>query len=230
LARRPRPGPDSFRGPGGPAGEPTPLASTPHPSRWPGWQHYRTPCVRGRPSPTRGHARPRRDRHCRVPTQLSGGPDHQQRGDHKVVAALLIGRARPQAREARRASRNETTPSAVLQPSRRHTAARNARNDSSRTDGDSTSATNRPAERVSDRPMRGAHRDRAKPANSRPPERQPATCPSTSKACILPSLDTFGRQCSSCNAALSALPGGSAVPEGLDDELGQLRGLVVPVP
>jgi hypothetical protein len=66
-----------------------PLASTPHVCRWPGWHHYRTPWLRGRPSPTWGHARPRRDRPRWVPTRLSGGPTPQQQANHKPVASLL---------------------------------------------------------------------------------------------------------------------------------------------
>jgi len=42
---------------------------------WPGWVHHRTPGLRWRPSPTRGHVRPRRDRFGRVPTRPSGGAD-----------------------------------------------------------------------------------------------------------------------------------------------------------
>jgi hypothetical protein len=108
----------------GPVGTPSPTRAAPasHPS----WDHYRVPWLRGRPSPTPGHARPRRDRHRRVPTQLSRGPVSPTQGDHRTVASLLAGRARMQVREARRASRNGTTPSAVLHPAHRPTAAHGA--------------------------------------------------------------------------------------------------------
>jgi hypothetical protein len=64
------------------------FASTPPVCRWPGWDHCRTPWLGGRPSPTWGHAGPGRDRHRRVPTRLSGGPEPRQQADHRLVAAL----------------------------------------------------------------------------------------------------------------------------------------------
>ena len=179
LARRPRPGPDSGRTPAGSlVGSPSRVDTAPVVVA--GLAAQPTPCLRGRPSPTPGHARPRRDRHCRVPARLSGGPDHQQRGDHKLVASVPNQRVRPQVREARRASRNAPTPSVVLQPGRRHTAARNARNDSSRSDGESTGASNGPVERISEWLTRGQPKSR-QPRQLAPGERQPASCPSASK-------------------------------------------------
>jgi hypothetical protein len=65
------------------------------------WGNYRTLWLRGRPSPTRGHARPRRTRPCRVPTQLSCGPVPSPEGDHRIVALRSAGRARPQVREGK---------------------------------------------------------------------------------------------------------------------------------
>jgi hypothetical protein len=107
------------------------------------------------------------------------------RGDHRRVAALLTGRARPQAREARRASRRAPTPSVVGPPGRRHTAARTARRARSRPDRDATGAANGPAARISARPTRG-HPEIA----PTPPTRARAATatdelPSTSKACIV---------------------------------------------
>jgi hypothetical protein len=55
---------------------------------WLGWVHYRPPGLRGRPSPTGGHARPRRARHCRVPARLSGGPDPPPRWPSLIVGAF----------------------------------------------------------------------------------------------------------------------------------------------
>jgi hypothetical protein len=63
--------------------------------------NYRTLWLRGQPSPTPGHARPPRARLCRVPTQLSCGPDPSLDGDHGMVALRATRRARPQVREAK---------------------------------------------------------------------------------------------------------------------------------
>jgi hypothetical protein len=68
----------------------TPTAPTRPQGGWPGWHHYRIPWPVWLPSPTWRHARSRRDRHCRVPTRLSGGPDPLSQGDHRIVA-LLVG-------------------------------------------------------------------------------------------------------------------------------------------
>ncbi len=154
LARRPRPGPNSGRHRDGSADEFTPFATTPHVPSWPGWQHNRTPgCAGGRP------------RHRGTPvcdeTVTAGCPRNDpvvrssKRSDHRTVAALPTGRARPQVREARRASRNAPTPSVVAPPGPRHTAARNARHAHARSDGDSTGRLEQTAARISDRPTRG---------------------------------------------------------------------------
>jgi len=50
---------------------------------WQGGDHHRIPGWRGRPFPARGHAVFRRDRYCRVPTPLSGGPDSHPRAPTK---------------------------------------------------------------------------------------------------------------------------------------------------
>jgi hypothetical protein len=85
-----------------------------------GWQNDRIPWLRGRPSPTGGHAGSRRDRHRRVPTQLSGGPDPQSTGrDHRIFALHPREGARTQVREARRASPEAPTGSIVLPPGHR---------------------------------------------------------------------------------------------------------------
>jgi hypothetical protein len=60
------------------------------------WGNYRTPWLRGRPSPARGHAGLRRARPCRVPTQLSCGPVPRPHGEHGQVALCAAGRSRPQ--------------------------------------------------------------------------------------------------------------------------------------
>jgi hypothetical protein len=85
-----------------------------------------TPWLRGRPSPTWGHARPRRDRHRRVPTPLSGGPAPQQQADHRPVASLLNVTCSYPGPEASRASRKAPTRSVVLQPDPGPTAAQGA--------------------------------------------------------------------------------------------------------
>ena len=81
LARRPDPGRAADPHQATLVGPPR-FASTPHLSTWPGGQHYRTPWLRARPSPTRGHGGSGRDRHCQVPTPLSGGPEQRPQGDH----------------------------------------------------------------------------------------------------------------------------------------------------
>jgi hypothetical protein len=89
LARRPRPAPEPVAAGRMPWREVPRSHRPPHLCRWPGWDHCCIPWLGGRPSPTWGHARPGRDRHRRVPTQLSGGSDHpQQQANHRLVAAL----------------------------------------------------------------------------------------------------------------------------------------------
>jgi hypothetical protein len=57
-------------------------------------------CADGRPR-RGGHARSRRARPCRAPTQLFCGPDPPPDGDHRTVALHPTGRARPQVREVK---------------------------------------------------------------------------------------------------------------------------------
>jgi hypothetical protein len=52
----------------------TPFTPTPSAGRWPGWHHHRITWPAWLPSPTWGHARSRRDRHCPVPTRLAVVP------------------------------------------------------------------------------------------------------------------------------------------------------------
>jgi hypothetical protein len=92
-----------------PAGSPRPVALR----AWLGWVHYRTVGVRGRPSPTRGHARSRRDRrrcgchatgcgpdppHITLPQMIESRPpglrrgqvrDQQERGTSRRGAAQV---------------------------------------------------------------------------------------------------------------------------------------------
>jgi hypothetical protein len=66
----------------------TPLASTPHACRWPGWHHCRPRgCEGGRP---RHGGTPVHDETVTAgDTQLSGGPVPRPQVDHRIVAALL---------------------------------------------------------------------------------------------------------------------------------------------
>ena len=176
----PDPGRTPVAAQAGSAGEFTPFASTPHVSPRPGWQTTEPRgCAGGRP---RRGGTPVCDE-----TVTAGCPrnypvvHHQQRGDHRIVAALLTGRARTQVREARRASRKAPTPSVVRHPARA-ILQRATRGPPARSDPDSTGTANGPVARISDRPTRG-HPETA----PTPPTRAHATTaelPSTSKACI----------------------------------------------
>jgi len=80
----------------------TPVAPSTCVWTWPGWNNYRIPLSLGRPSPTPGHARSRRDRLCRVPTQLSGGSaaypflgHHQEVPSFRCVPRNAPGPAQP---------------------------------------------------------------------------------------------------------------------------------------
>jgi hypothetical protein len=76
-----------------PAGSPRPVALR----SWPGWVHYRTLGVPGRPSPTGGHARSRRDRHCRVPrNRLWSRPSTPQPHSRMITAKTTAGQGRVQ--------------------------------------------------------------------------------------------------------------------------------------
>jgi hypothetical protein len=143
------------------------LASTAHLWLWLGWVNDRVLWLRGRPSPTRGHACSGRARHCWVPAQLSCGPDPRTPGDHRTVASLAHGTCSSQVREVRRASRSATTGSVLLPPGPVDTAGRNAPHANPSAGGETEDGEWGRGWCISDRSTRVAVEDRANPTNSR---------------------------------------------------------------
>jgi hypothetical protein len=178
----------------------TPLASTPTCVQVAGLGSLPTPWLRGRPSPTWGHARFRRDRRRRVPTQLSGGPAPQQQADHRTVASLLNVTCSYADRKARRAPRNaphqRQFPNRAPDQPQRGTPTRVPDGEAHPWPPPTCPAHHRPTNAR-------ASRNRANPANPRP---QTAAVPSTSKVCTAVRSGLPARGLGAATAATAALP------------------------